>query len=79
VQVGDNGEGIDETALTRIFKPYFTTKETGNGLGMMVVQRIMRAHGGRIGLDSQKGKGTVVTLQFPQKSRRVRMLEGPGA
>jgi two-component system, sporulation sensor kinase E len=45
---------------------------------MMVVQRIMRAHGGRVGIDSQRGKGTVVTLQFPQKQRRVRMLEsGP--
>jgi signal transduction histidine kinase len=36
----------------------------------------MRAHGGRVGLDSQKGKGTVVTLQFPQKQRKIRLLEG---
>ena len=75
VQVGDNGQGIDQSDMPKIFRPYFTTKHGGNGLGMMVVQRIMRAHGGKIGIDSQKGKGTVVTLQFPQKQRRVRLLE----
>ncbi len=74
VQIGDNGQGIDQNDMPKIFRPYFTTKKGGNGLGMMVVQRIMRAHGGRIGIDSRKGKGTVVTLQFPQKQRRVRML-----
>jgi signal transduction histidine kinase len=79
VQIADNGQGIEQNDMPKIFRPYFTTKKEGNGLGMMVVQRIMRAHGGRIGLDSQKGKGTVVTLQFPQKHRRVRMLEGPHA
>lgn len=76
IQIADNGQGIDEKDMPRIFRPYFTTKADGNGLGMMVVQRIMRAHGGRVGLDSQKGKGTVVTLQFPQKQRKVRLLEG---
>jgi signal transduction histidine kinase len=74
VQVGDTGQGIDEHDLAKIFQPYFTTKPTGHGLGMMVVQRIMRDHGGQIGIDSHKGQGTVVTLQFPQKHRRVRML-----
>jgi signal transduction histidine kinase len=75
VQVGDNGQGIDQNDMPKIFRPYFTTKQNGNGLGMMVVQRIMRTHGGKIGIDSQRGKGTVLTLQFPQKQRRVRMLE----
>jgi len=75
IQIADNGQGISESDMPKIFRPYFTTKQGGNGLGMMVVQRIMRAHGGRIGMDSRTGKGTVVTLQFPQKQRRVRMLE----
>ncbi len=74
VQIGDTGQGIDEKDLAKIFQPYFTTKPTGHGLGMMVVQRIMRDHGGQIGIDSRKGQGTVVTLQFPQKHRRVRLL-----
>ena len=77
VQIGDTGRGIPEEDLPRVFQPYFTTKKGGHGLGMMVCERIMRAHGGRIGIDSRKGVGTVVTLQFPQKHRRVRLLEGP--
>ncbi|MEY4488093.1 MAG: hypothetical protein RIQ79_601, partial [Verrucomicrobiota bacterium] len=50
-------------------------KPSGHGLGMMVVQRIMRAHGGLIGVESKTGQGTVVTLQFPQKHRRVKLLQ----
>ncbi len=42
----------------------------------MIVQRIMREHGGQVGLESKGGVGTIVTLQFPQKNRRVRMLRG---
>jgi signal transduction histidine kinase len=42
---------------------------------MMIAQRIMREHGGNIGIDSKEGSGTVVTLQFPLNEQRVRMLE----
>jgi PAS domain S-box-containing protein len=73
--IADTGCGIDQDDLAMIFQPYFTTKKSGNGLGMMVVNRIMRAHGAKIGIDSQKNKGTVVTLQFPQKHRRIRLLK----
>ncbi len=75
VQIGDTGQGIPEEDLPRVFHPYFTTKKGGHGLGMMICERIMRAHGGRIGIDSRKDVGTLVTLQFPQKHRRVRLLE----
>lgn len=75
VQVADNGCGIAPEVLPEIFKPFFTNKEGGHGLGMMVVQRIVHDHGGQIGLDSQEGRGTVVSLQFPPKHRRVRLLE----
>lgn len=75
VMVADTGCGMDPDDLANVFKPYFSTKKEGHGLGMMVVERIMRAHGAKIGIDSRKGKGTVVTLQFPQKHRRVRLLE----
>jgi two-component system, sporulation sensor kinase E len=61
--------------MARLFEPYHTTKPAGHGLGMMVVQRIMRAHGGLIGVESKTGQGTVVTLQFPQKHRRVKLLQ----
>lgn len=72
--LADNGVGIDSEEISRVFQPYFTTKKQGHGLGMMVCQRIMRDHGGKIGIDSVKGSGTVVTLQFPQKHRRTRLL-----
>ena len=70
----DNGAGIKQEDLIRLFQPYFTTKSTGHGLGLMIAQRIMREHGGQLGIESQPGVGTIVTLQFPRKERRVRML-----
>lgn len=72
----DNGSGIKPEDLARLFEPYHTTKPTGHGLGMMVVQRIMRGHGGQIAVESHPGKGTTVTLQFPLKQRRVKLLGG---
>ncbi|MCD8482366.1 MAG: ATP-binding protein [Verrucomicrobia bacterium] len=74
VRVADTGEGIAEEDLSKVFVPYYTTKKGGHGLGMMIVERIMRDHGGNIGIDSKPGIGTIVTLQFPQKHRRIRLL-----
>jgi len=76
IQIGDTGEGIPQKNLSKVFQPYFSTKKEGHGLGMMIVERIMRDHGGQIGIDSRPGVGTLVTLQFPQKHRRIRLLEG---
>lgn len=70
----DTGSGIKQEDLARLFQPYHTTKSGGHGLGLMIAQRIMREHGGQIGLESKEGLGTIVTLQFPRKDRRVRML-----
>jgi signal transduction histidine kinase len=72
---GDSGAGIRSEDLVKLFQPYHTTKSGGHGLGLMIVQRIMRAHGGQVGIESKQGVGTLVTLQFPRKDRRVRMLE----
>jgi PAS domain S-box-containing protein len=74
VAVADTGSGIKTEDLAKLFQPYHTTKITGHGLGLMIVQRILRDHGGHVGIESKEGLGTVVTLQFPQKDRRVRML-----
>ncbi len=73
---GDSGSGIKREDLVRVFQPYHTTKPGGHGLGLMIVQRILREHGGQVGIESKEGVGTVVTLQFPRKDRRVRMLGG---
>ena len=74
IQIGDTGAGISQEDLSKVFQPYFSTKEEGHGLGMMIVERIMRDHGGQIGINSRPSIGTLVTLQFPQKHRRVRLL-----
>jgi PAS domain S-box-containing protein len=73
---GDSGSGIKQEDLVRLFQPYHTTKPGGHGLGLMIVQRILREHGGQVGIESKEGVGTIVTLQFPRKDRRVRMLGG---
>lgn len=76
VAIADTGSGIKAEDLAKLFQPYHTTKVSGHGLGLMIVQRILRDHGGHVGIESRDGVGTVVTLQFPQKHRRVRMLAG---
>ena len=65
VHVADTGGGIPQEKINRIFQPYFTTKEKGTGLGLMIVQRIVREHGGRIELESNTGEGTTFRLWFP--------------
>lgn len=73
---GDTGSGIKQEDLMRLFQPYHTTKSGGSGLGLMIVRRIMREHGGQVAVESKEGTGTIITLQFPRKDRRVRMLTG---
>ena len=75
LQFADNGSGISEEDLSKVFQAYYTTKEEGHGLGMMIVERIMREHGGHINIESRKDAGTAITLQFPQQHRRTRLLE----
>jgi signal transduction histidine kinase len=61
--------------LNRIFKPFYTTKKKGSGLGLMIVQRIVRAHGGHIELDSRVGQGTTFKVWLPLRERQTRLLE----
>ena len=65
IDVSDNGRGISEEDLTRIFNPFFTTRETGNGLGLPAVRRIARAHGGRVEVRSALGKGSTFSIHLP--------------
>jgi signal transduction histidine kinase len=65
VRVVDTGVGIKKESLARIFDRYFTTKETGTGLGLSVVERIISAHGGTLRVESTEGKGTTFTVYLP--------------
>jgi PAS domain S-box-containing protein len=77
LSVADTGGGIPQEQINRIFEPFFTTKKKGSGLGLMIVQRIIRAHGGRIELESLVGRGTTFRIWLPLHERKRRLLEAP--
>lgn len=78
VSFSDTGGGISPDNMSKVFDPYFTTKAKGSGLGLMIVRRIVRAHGGEIDLVSTEGVGLTLTIRLPFGDHRVRLL-GPGA
>jgi signal transduction histidine kinase len=65
VTVSDTGVGISEESLTKIFEPYFSTKQTGFGLGLAVTKAIVEEHQGSIAVTSQQGLGTTFTVTLP--------------
>ena len=65
IPVSDTGRGIDATHLASIFRPFFTTKGYGTGLGLSLAQRIVEAHGGRIEAASTPGQGSQFTIRLP--------------
>ncbi len=75
--VADSGGGIPEDLLNRIFEPFYTTKKKGSGLGLMIVQRIVRDHGGRIQLESNVGQGTTFRIWLPLRERTPWLLGTP--
>ena len=70
----DTGPGIPADQLGNIFEPYFTTKAEGSGLGLMIVQRIIRDHGGELEVHSEPRVGTTFTIFLPRDARRIRLL-----
>lgn len=68
VSVADTGAGIEEEALKDIFRPFFTTKTRGSGLGLACVERVVREHGGHIAVMSQVGTGTEFSITLPLES-----------
>ena len=65
VEVSDDGRGISEEDLSRVFNPFFTTRPGGTGLGLPAVRRIARAHGGRVEVSSSPGKGSTFRIYLP--------------
>jgi signal transduction histidine kinase len=71
----DTGSGMSAENLSHVFEPYFTTKPSGTGLGLLIVRRIVREHGGELSIESSQGKGLTLTIRLPYVDKRIRMLE----
>lgn len=65
IDIGDSGDGIAEEHLKYIFKPFFSTKKEGHGLGLYICQQIVERHNGRLTVKSEKGNGSIFTIIFP--------------
>jgi signal transduction histidine kinase len=76
VSFTDTGGGMSAENLSRVFEPYFTTKTSGTGLGLLIVRRIVREHGGELSIESSQGEGLTLTIRLPYVDKRIRMLEG---
>ena len=73
--IRDTGGGMSAENLSRVFEPYFTTKPSGSGLGLLIVRRIVREHGGDLSIESGQGRGLILTIRLPFIDKRIRMLE----
>jgi PAS domain S-box-containing protein len=74
VSVADTGGGIPPDQVNLIFEPFYTTKKKGTGLGLMIVQRIVRQHGGHIELESRVGLGTTFRIWLPRREKQQKLL-----
>ena len=74
VCISDTGPGMSQAQLKNLFTPFFTTREKGSGLGLMIVQRIVRAHKGRIEVESQPGRGTEFRIFLPLQELEPHLL-----
>jgi len=77
ISIEDNGTGISPEHMGAIFEPYRTTKSSGSGLGLLIVRRIVREHGGEIAIESELNQGTRVLIHLPHAERSVRLLGAP--
>ena len=75
--ISDTGTGILQENLTKVFEPYFTTKETGTGLGLTTVFKILKEHNGEINADSKYGEGSVFVITLPVPQKETRLIQAP--
>jgi two-component system, sporulation sensor kinase E len=78
ITVADTGKGISEEDFPKIFEPYFTTKETGTGLGLTVVFKVVKEHKGDINVKSREGEGTAFTIALPKPQLERRLIAYKG-
>ena len=79
LEISDNGPGISKEAQAKIFDPFFTTKQAGRGLGLAVVQGVVRAHKGAIELISSPGQGTTFRVHWPVAEEKVALAVAAGS
>lgn len=77
LSIQDNGSGISPEHMGAIFEPYRSTKPSGSGLGLLIVRRIIREHGGEISIESEENQGTRVLIHLPRGQRSARLLPAP--
>jgi PAS domain S-box-containing protein len=74
LRFADNGKGLTREELSRLLEAYYTTKPGGHGLGLLIVDRIVRSHGGDLAIDGKPGEGAAFTISLPRHARVVRQL-----
>lgn len=77
ISVEDDGSGISPEIMGSLFEPFRSGRKSGTGLGLLIVRRIIREHGGELEVESEEGEGTTVRLYFPLIEKRVRLIEDP--
>ncbi|HDQ13205.1 MAG TPA: PAS domain S-box protein [Sediminispirochaeta sp.] len=78
VDVSDTGIGMSEEQMAKIFEPYYTTKEFGSGLGLTVVYKVLKEHGGEVSVQSKENQGTTFTLSVPIPDSEKKLLDWKG-
>jgi len=74
INIIDNGHGIPENIMGKIFEPYFTTRKFGTGLGLVIVYKIIKELGGDIRVSSKEKDGTVFSIKLPVPEKKKRLL-----
>lgn len=77
LDIEDSGVGMNQEVLDKIFEPFFTTRDFGSGIGLTLVYKIVKEHGGEISVESQEGRGSTFTLSFPAIRAGHHLLPGP--
>jgi signal transduction histidine kinase len=77
ISISDNGTGIPPEQMGSLFEPYRTTKSAGTGLGLLIVRRIIREHGGEIEIHSNPNDGTSILIHLPHTAPSPRLLPAP--